>query len=263
MRRRQTCAHLLPRCSRRAFAVSLFLGLRLLLGLCRPDPVAAQGTQAAGAWAESISGGLALTTGNKDTFTVNAGYDITYDPKTGNIVKSTGLLLRGRTDGELTADRLDLNGRDEFRIVERGFLYGQLEYLRDQFKNIDYLFSPTVGAGYRLADTPVTSLLVDAGLGVVWEKSPLSDVSATGGVSLDEKLSHRVSPSATLTQTATALYKTSDFGDALYTFTASLAAAVTTRTQVKVEVLDTYKNQVEPDIRKNDLAVIVGVVFKR
>jgi hypothetical protein len=37
--------------------------------------------------------GLALTSGNTDTSTVNASYDITYDPQTRNVVKSDGLAI--------------------------------------------------------------------------------------------------------------------------------------------------------------------------
>jgi hypothetical protein len=38
---------------------------------------------------------------------------------------------------------------------------------------------------------------------------------------------------------------------------------VTARTQLKVEVLDTYKTLVIAGIVKNDVAVIVGMMFKR
>jgi hypothetical protein len=58
-------------------------------------------------WIITASGGLALTSGNKDTFTVNANYDVVYDPKTRNVVKSEGLWIRGKSDGELTATGSD------------------------------------------------------------------------------------------------------------------------------------------------------------
>ena len=59
------------------------------------------------------------------------------------------------------------------------------------------------------------------------------------------------------------LYKTNNFDDVLYAVGASLAASVSARTQLKVEVLDTYKNLVTAGIEKNDVALIVGLVFKR
>jgi len=211
----------------------------------------------------TASAGLALTSGNKDTSTLNLGYELAYDPKTRNVIKSDGLYLRGKTDGTLTADRLGLNGRDEYQLHDRAFVFGQVQYLQDQFKNIDYLVSPAGGLGYRLVNSDRTKLLVDAGLGGVWEKPLLGEVKSSGAVNFDEKFSHRISPTATLSQSVSALYKTSDFGDALYTFGASVTSALTPKTQIKVEVLDVYKTLVVPGIEKNDVALIVGMVFKR
>jgi len=211
----------------------------------------------------TASAGLALTSGNTDTSTINMGYGFAYDPKTRNVVKSEGLFLRGKSEGEVTADRLALNGRDEYKLHDRLFTFGQLQYLRDQFKDIDYLVAPTGGLGYRLADTPRTKLSVDGGVGVVWEKAPLRDVDTSGAVTFSEKLAHQLSATAALTENFSALYKTQDFNDALYSFSTALAASVTQRTQVKIEFLDTYKNLVAPTIEKNDIAVIVGLVYKR
>lgn len=220
-------------------------------------------TPAPKALATTASAGLALTSGNKDTSTLNVGYELSYDPKTRNIVKSEGLYLRGETEGDLTADRLGLSGRDEYKLHDRAFAFGQLQYLADQFKNIDYLVAPSAGLGYRLSDTARTKISVDAGLGGVWEKRLAGDVQTSGAVTVGEKLTHQLTASAALSQSFAALYKTNDFNDALYAFGASLAASVSARTQLKVEVLDTYKRLVTAGIEKNDVALIVGLVFKR
>ena len=215
------------------------------------------------ALAVAASAGLALTKGNKDTSTVNIGYELAYVPKTRNVIKSDGLFLRGKTEGDLTTDRLGLNGRDEYKIHDGAFVFGQVQYLADQFKNIDHLVATTIGLGYRLADTPRTKLSADAGAGGVWEKRLSGAVQKAGALTLGEKLTHQLSASAALSQSFAALYRMNNFDDALYTVGASLAASVTARTQLKVEVLDTYKTLVVPGIEKNDVALIVGMVFKR
>jgi hypothetical protein len=66
-----------------------------------------------------------------------------------------------------------------------------------------------------------------------------------------------------LTQSLTALYKTEELSDTLYTFGAAVTASMTTRTQLKVEVVDSYKTRVPDSIGNNDVAVIVGLVFRR
>lgn len=226
-------------------------------------PASAQAPATPNVVTMSASAGLALTSGNKDTSTLNLGYEVVRDPKTKNLIKSDGLYLRGKTDGALTADRLGLNARDEYQLHARAYAFGQVQYLQDQFKNIDYLAAPGAGLGYRLANSARTKLSVDAGIGGVWEKPLLGDVKTSGAVTFGEKLTHQLSATAAVGQSVTALYKTNDFGDALYTFGANLTAALTARTQVKVEVLDTYKSLVVPTVQKNDVAVIVGMVFKR
>lgn len=63
--------------------------------------------------------GLALTSGNTDTSNVNASYEVTYDPQTRNVVKSDGLAIRGKTNNEISADRVGLNARDEYKVNAR------------------------------------------------------------------------------------------------------------------------------------------------
>lgn len=243
-------------------------GISTLLSLLIPAAVAvpafAQAPPEPKIWTVAASAGLALTSGNTDTSTVNAAYDIVYDPHTKNVVKSDGLLIRGKTEGELSANRLGLNIRDEYALTRRAFVFGQNQYLRDEFKNIDYLIAPVGGLGYKLFDTARTKVAVDGGLGGVWEKNPDVDVRASGAVTAGEKLVQTLSPTTTLTQSFGALWKTKDFDDAMYTVGVGLAAAMSTRTQLKVELLSVYKNKPpSPTVKKNDVAVLMAIVYKR
>ena len=79
-------------------------------------PTKAQAPDEPKIWTLTTSAGLALTQGNRDTSTVNASYDLVYDPPGRNIVKSDALLIRGKTEGELTGSRLGVNIRDEFKL---------------------------------------------------------------------------------------------------------------------------------------------------
>jgi len=215
-------------------------------------------------WTVAASAGLALTHGNKDSSTVNAAYDLAYDPQTRNVVKSDALLIRGKTEGELTASRLGVNVRDEYKLHDGLFVFGQNQYLKDEFKNIDYLLAPTGGVGMRVFDTMQTKLTVDAGAGGVWEKNPGLDVRSSGAVVAGEKLIQTLTDTTTLTQSVTALWKTKDWDDSLYTFGVGIAATISMRTQLKVELLDTYKSLPPlPTIQPNDVAVLMAIVYKR
>jgi putative salt-induced outer membrane protein len=211
----------------------------------------------------NVSFGLALTSGNKDTTTFNAGYEFKYDPKTKNVFKSSGLFLYGKSDGELTAEQYGLTVRDEYALGSRAFVFGDFRYLHDKFKGISYLLSPTGGVGYKVVNAPKTLLAVSGGLGVVSEKDYGFDLDTTGAVTFDEKLTHKLTSAATLEQMFAALWKTSDFNDALYGFGVSLAASITSRAQLKVEFRDTYKNKPpDPTLEKNDVTLIMAVVYK-
>jgi putative salt-induced outer membrane protein YdiY len=214
-------------------------------------------------WTFNASAGLALTSGNKDTSTVNAAYDFAYDPQTRNVVKSDALLIRGKSDGELNANRLGINVRDEYRVKANVFVFGQNQYLKDEFKNIDYLIAPTGGVGVKVLDTMQTKFTVDVGAGGVWEKNPGFDVRSSGAVVAGERLTQTLTATTTLTQSVMALWKTKDWDDSLYTFGVGIAASISARTQLKFEVLDTYKNlPPSPTIQKNDVAVLMAIVYK-
>jgi putative salt-induced outer membrane protein YdiY len=211
----------------------------------------------------SAGAGLAFTRGNTDTSNINASYDVTYDPKTSNVVKSDAQYLRGKNDGDLTVDHLGFDLRDQYALSSRAFAYGQFQFLRDTFKAIDYLVAPTAGLGYKVVDAKQTTLAVDAGLGGVWEKYPNLARTTSGAFTASEHYTEKLSGRATITQQVTGLWKTSDFSDTLYTFDAALAAALTTKSQLKIEVLDTYSSKPPtPATKGNDVATVFSIGYK-
>jgi putative salt-induced outer membrane protein YdiY len=247
-------------------AVAVFAGAAMLLvspSVAFAQQPAAPPAPDPGTWIGSAGAGLALTSGNSDTLTFNIAFDVTRDPKTRNIMKWTGLYLRGEQEGELTADRLSLAFRDQYALTPRAFVFGQIEYLRDTFKLIDYLVAPTVGVGYKVVDTEPTKFSVDAGLGVAWEKNPNVDVKTSFAITAGEKLEHALTPTATIKHAATALWKADDFADGLYTISFGLATRISEQVQLSVELLDTFKNRPPtPETKKNDLALVTNITAK-
>jgi putative salt-induced outer membrane protein len=214
-------------------------------------------------WTGNAGFGLSLNRGNTETTNLNLSAEATRDPKTDSVWRFKGLFLRGETDDTVTVDRLHLQGRNERTLSRRVYAFGELQFLEDQFKDIDYLVAPSAGLGYKLVATPATTLNVDGGLGFKIEKNPGFDRRNDVVVALSDKFEHKLSATASLTQSFGALWKAQDFGDALYTFTAGAAAALTTRTQLKVELLDTYSSRPpNPTIKNNDVAVLTALVYK-
>lgn len=227
-----------------------------------PPPPAAPPEPPPG-WSGSAAFGLALNRGNTATTNLNLSFEGTDDPKTGSVWKFKGLYLRGDNNGVLAVDRLLLEGRNERTLTTRVYAFGQLQFLEDQFKDIDYLFAPSAGIGYKLVAVPMTTLSVDGGVGIKWEKNPGLDRRTSPVFTGSDKFEHKLSATASITQAISALWKADDFGDALYTFTAGIAAALTTRTQLKVELLDTYATRPPTmTVKSNDVALLTALVYK-
>ncbi len=207
--------------------------------------------------------GLALTGGNTDTSSYNFSFELIRDPKLKNVIKADGFYLRSSADDKATADTLKLGIRDDYALSERVSLYGALGYLRDPFKDIDYLINPQGGLGFKIYDTDTLDFAVSGGAGGVWEKNSGTDVNTSGTVNAGEAFSYKLSENATLTQNFAALWKTSDFDDALYHFDVGMAASIIKNFGVKVEFRNDYKNVTpDPSIKQNDTAFITSVQYK-
>ena len=244
---------------------ALLISFAALIGL--PAVAIAQATPPATpppppGWIGSAGAGLSLTDGNTDTRTVNAAYEVKRDTGAPFVFSSSGLLVWGKAQGELTTDRLAIEGRIERKLNARTSLFGQTQYLRDSFKSIDYLVSPTVGLKRILLKTVRTELAVDGAVGIVWEQNPGLELQTDGAVVGSQQLAHKLTATTDFREKVSALWKMDDFGDALYTFTTGMAATVTTATQIKVEFLDSYKTKPPVDVQKNDIALLVSFVYK-
>ena len=104
---------------------------------------------------------------------------------------------------------------------------------------------------------------VDVGLGVVGEKRRQVDVISWFCTTATERLAHKLTSTSTIAQSFTGVWKARDFGNSLYTVGAAITSAVSTRTEIKLEVLDTFRNATpSPSVKKNDVALIGAFVFK-
>src|SRR5688572_32882824 len=167
-------------------------------------------------WTSSIGAGLALTSGNTDTQNYNFSFSTKYDPKSRIVFKADALFLRGSSNGETQVDRAQAAARGELALSERTFTFAEVSYLRDPFKDINYLVAPVAGAGYRIIRSDTRNLTVDAAGGVQVESSEVLGRSTSGAVKAGEDFDWALSPTSKFTQKLMALWKTSDFGDALY-----------------------------------------------
>jgi putative salt-induced outer membrane protein len=233
----------------------------LTAGAARADDPSA--TPTPGTLTGSVGAGFAHTSGNTDTTSVNVSFGLQWDPKTRNVLKAGGFYLRGRTQDTDTVDQATLSVRDEYQLSSRTFAFGEVQYMRDRFKEVTYLITPLVGVGVKLVKTEKTVLALDVAVGGAFEKDESLSSTTSGAYHAGESFSCKISSTASVAQNATALWKTTDSADANYHFDVSLATAVTHHSELKVAFLDDIKNKpTSPTIEKSDTAIVMAFVMK-
>lgn len=214
-------------------------------------------------WHGSFGAGLSLTSGNSDTRSFNLGFDLKYDPKKKNVLKTGALWLRSETDGETTTDKLTAFVRDEYSFTDRLYVYGEVTYLSDAIARVDYLVSPTLGAGYKLVATEAVTLEASAGFGGAFEKYEGQDATSSGAWRAGEAFSWKISPAVSLTQKAAALWKSNDTGDAYYHFDVGLTTSISKVLELKLAWLLDHKTRPAVEtLEKTDTAFIAAIVAK-
>ena len=153
--------------------------------------------------------------------------------------------------------------RDEYSLSKRTFLFAEGSYLRDQFKDILYLVAPIGGAGFKLIATDDTTLAVSGGAGGYFEKNTGLELKKSGSINAGQNFSHKLSTTATFTQSVATLWKTNDFEDSLTNFSVGVTTTLYRKLELKVEFLDSYKTKPpNATIKKNDTAFLTTFLLK-
>jgi putative salt-induced outer membrane protein YdiY len=238
--------------------IFLFFGIVSVL-----IPVYGEEPPAGKTWSGNFGAGLSMTRGNSDTKNVNLSAELAQRFSPRNVGKYDAFYLRGDKNGELTVDRMTFGARDEYTVSPLTYAFADGHFLRDHFKQIDYLVTPTLGVGHHLIREATLDVAVEGGAGVVVEKDAGLARDTSGALQTKQLLTWKFSPTATLGESVAGLWKTKSLGDALYHLEASLASNLTARSQLKVSVLDDYKTRPPaPGIKKNDVSLIAAIVMK-
>ncbi len=207
--------------------------------------------------------GYTFASGNSNTRSFNLGMLLKYDPRTGNVVKSDAFYILTSESGASTVERTSAHLRDEYYFLPRWFAFGDGQFLKDQFKKIDYLFAPTAGIGTVLVKSPKQELLADLGAGALFEKDAPNDRTDGAVLRAGENYSWQISDSASFAENAFALWKTADLGDAYYHFDIGIGAAINDHFELKTALIDEYKRKPpDPTVKRNDVAGIVALEYK-
>ena len=166
-------------------------------------------------WTGSIGAGWAATSGNSDTSTVNLAHELVHDSGGDFVFKSTGLYLRGDSEGDTTVERASVDARMDYRLSPRLTTFALTAYARDRFKDINYLVSETAGFSFRLVPEGKVEWTTDASVGLVVEQNRGFPSDADGAILFGERFVYRINDDTRIINAATGLWKMDDFGDAV------------------------------------------------
>lgn len=213
-------------------------------------------------WTGSIGAGLVFTGGNSSTNGVNLAFDARYLFSEKSLLKVAAFWIYQSSDGTSTVDKNQVMGRYEAGLTEKIYGFVELDYQRDVFKNVTYLISPIVGAGYRFIKTPRMTLSADAGAGMAFEKNPNYEPRSSGAVALGQSFSYELGPGTLFNEKVAALWKTNDTTDYNVHFEAGVATSVSRRSELKVTYILDYKNMPTGDALRSDSTVLLTFIVK-
>src|ERR1700686_5920164 len=121
-------------------------------------------------WSGDAAAGLSLTRGNSDTKNLNLALNLAQRLSPTNVLKYDAFYLRGDSNGNLTVDRTVFGARDEVAFSALTYAFADAHFLRDHFKEIDYLVTQTVGIGHHIIKRDDLDVAAEGGVGVLLEK---------------------------------------------------------------------------------------------
>lgn len=117
-----------------------------------------------GPWAGKATLGYLATSGNTENSTLNTGFEISHTSgKWVHLLQAAA--ITASQDEVTTAEAYDLGWKSERELTDKDFLFGRLQWRKDNFGAFDTQFSQTVGYGRRLIDNDVHKLNAEVGVG--------------------------------------------------------------------------------------------------
>lgn len=139
--------------------ISLLLALSLT-----PLTLSAQETEESSPWSGKATLGYLATSGNTENSTLNSGFEVGYTKgKWAHLLNAAA--ISASENGVTTAEAYELGWKSERKLTDQDFLFGRLEWRKDNFGAFDTQFAQTLGYGRRLIENDVHKLNVELGVG--------------------------------------------------------------------------------------------------
>jgi putative salt-induced outer membrane protein YdiY len=226
-----------------------------------PNPVNQPVQPKKSPWNSSASLGITLTRGNSDTTLVTA--KILTDRKDDINEWLFGVDgAYGENGGTENTESLHGFGQWNHLFSDRFFGYTRVEALHDGIADIKYRVTIGPGAGYYFLKETNTTLSLEGGGAVVFERLGTNDDSFAT-LRLAEKFEHKFAGhGARVWQTVELLPEVDHFNNYVVNAEIGVEAGITKNLSLQSYIDDSYDNEPAPGRLKNDVKLVTGISYK-
>ena len=213
-------------------------------------------------WSGEVLSGIDLGYGANTRQYFSGRFKLSYtDTRLRNAYDS--LFSYGRTDGELSANRLDAMDKVDYDLSRRHYLYGLAGAGYDELRKIDYNLQAGTGAGRRLVIR--TNFIFNAEMGGNYQLQNFQEGmdSDLFYYRLAEDLKWSISPKVTFDEKLEYKPQWNDLGEFKIRGEVNLRYWLLNNLSLNVTVIDHYDTRVATGVDENDLQILssVGVKF--
>jgi len=249
-----------------ALPPAALLGLIVVLA---GNPVqAADEAPAKKGWETTAAAGLTITSGTKDTLLATAGINTSRKWEKDELAfgLSGGY---GNDDNNPTKTTTDNTkfvlgfGQYNHLVTERFYAGARLDAAYDGIAELDYRVTLTPLVGYYLIKNTNTTMAVEVGPSVVFEKYSGQDSDTYCGIRFSERLDHKLTDSTKVWESISYVPDVEDWmGHYVITAEAGIDTAITKKWSLRVVLQDVYSSQTPAGIDNNELRLIAGTAYK-
>jgi putative salt-induced outer membrane protein YdiY len=235
------------------------------IGTCTITPTQAADSPAevqTNKWETTAAAGVTLTQGNSDTVLATLSLDTKHKWDKNEVALG---ISGGYGESEDVKNTEFLQGFGQYnRLFSDRFYAGlRLEALYDGIANLDYRVRISPLAGYYLIKDPKTTLAVEAGPSVVFEKYSSQSSDTYLGVRFGERFEHKLTATTKIWQSVDYVPQVDKWVDKyLITAEVGIDAAITKQWSLRLVFQDIYDSMPASEREHNDMRLIAGTAYK-
>jgi putative salt-induced outer membrane protein YdiY len=212
-------------------------------------------------WAQSVSAGLTLTSGNSESLLATLKY-LADKKNSSDEFSFDADAAYGKANDVQNANTIHGFLQWNHLFSERTFSYARLEGLHDDISAIRYRATLSGGMGYYFIKDAATTLAGEVGPGVVTEKLGDNTPYTFATLRIAERSEHKFNPGTRIWQTAEFLPQVDRWQNFIFNLEVGAEAALSKSLSLQVVLDDTYNSEPAASLKHNDLKLVSGVSYK-